>query len=136
MTDKVLAQYSILASEHILGLKVQNQGVTKICRLSWLTNIAPSNMIPTAGEGVCGASANENSCAQSHGSQINFGDLTPCLTFVQNTYIHCIIYSKALMLFTVCYLKFCFISDSGSQLILLRTSPTTTLTARGRPTSG
>jgi hypothetical protein len=31
------------------------------------------------GVGVCGVSANEYSCA--HGAQINFGDLTPYLTY-------------------------------------------------------
>jgi hypothetical protein len=38
-------------------------------------------MSPNAGEGGCGcgASANEYSCA--HGAQINFGDLTPYLTY-------------------------------------------------------
>jgi hypothetical protein len=39
------------------------QGVTKRYRLSWLTN----------------SSANEYRCA--HGAQINFGDLTPYLTY-------------------------------------------------------
>jgi hypothetical protein len=32
------------------------------------------------GEGDCGVSANEYSCA--HGAQINVGDLTPYLTYV------------------------------------------------------
>jgi hypothetical protein len=37
-------------------------------------------MSPNAGEGwSCGLSANENSC--THGAQINFGDLTPYLTY-------------------------------------------------------
>jgi hypothetical protein len=35
-------------------------------------------MSPNAG-GCCGVSANEYSCA--HGAQINFGDLTPYLTY-------------------------------------------------------
>ncbi len=36
-------------------------------------------MSPNAGEGGSGASANEYSCA--HGAQINFGDVTPYLTY-------------------------------------------------------
>jgi hypothetical protein len=43
----------------------------------------PSYMSPNAaggaGGGGCGVSANEYSCA--HGAQINFGDLTPRLTY-------------------------------------------------------
>ena len=59
-----------------------NQEVTKRCRLSWLTNIAPPYMSPKSGGGGggCGVSANEYICA--HGAQINFGDLTPYLTMV------------------------------------------------------
>jgi hypothetical protein len=56
-----------------------DQGVTKRCRLFWLTN---STLVyePNAGEGGdCGVSANEDSCA--HGAQINFGDPTPYLTY-------------------------------------------------------
>ncbi len=46
-----------------------SQGVTKKCRLSWLTNSA------LVYEPKWGVSANEyRSCA--HGAQINFGDLT------------------------------------------------------------
>jgi hypothetical protein len=56
------------------------QGVTKRGRLSWLTNSALANA--GGGEG-CGASANEYSCAQ-----INFGDLTPYLTYA-SLYILC-----------------------------------------------
>jgi hypothetical protein len=53
------------------------QGVTKRCRLPWLTK---SGLIyePKCGvEEGCGVSAKEYSCA--HGAQINFGDLTPIL---------------------------------------------------------
>ncbi len=50
------------------------QGLTKRCRLSWLTNSALVYK-PKCGVGGCGLSANEYSCA--HGAQINFGDLTP-----------------------------------------------------------
>ncbi len=55
------------------------QGVTKKCRLSWLTNSALVYE-PNAGGG-CTVSANEYRCA--HGAQINFGDLlyvTPYFT--------------------------------------------------------
>ncbi len=44
--------------------------------------VAPSYMSTNAGGGVvaaCGVSANEYSCA--HEAQINFGDLTPHLTY-------------------------------------------------------
>ncbi len=54
-----------------------NQGVTKRCRLSWLTNSALVYEHKCGGEGLR-VSANEYSCA--HGAQINFGDLTPYLT--------------------------------------------------------
>jgi len=49
------------------------QGVTKRCRLSWLTNTALVYE-------PYGALANEYSCA--HGANINYGDLTPFLTYV------------------------------------------------------
>ncbi len=42
--------------------------------------IAPLYMSPNAGGGGCGVSANDYSCAL--GAQINFGDLTPYLTYV------------------------------------------------------
>jgi hypothetical protein len=60
------------------------QGVTKRCRLSWLTNSALVYEPKRGGRGgesceSCGVSANEYSCA--HGAQINFRDLTPYLTY-------------------------------------------------------
>ncbi len=58
------------------------QGVTKRCRLSWLTNtpIGPEYTRSNAGKRwSCGVSANEYSC--THGAQINFRDLTPYLTY-------------------------------------------------------
>jgi hypothetical protein len=58
-----------------------NQGVTKRCRLSWLTNSALVHE-PKCGGGGCCVSANEYIC--SHGAQINFGDLTPYLTYDAN----------------------------------------------------
>ncbi len=57
------------------------QGVTKRCRLSWLTNSALvyESKCGGRGGGGCGVSANEYSCA--HEAQINFGYLTPYLTY-------------------------------------------------------
>jgi hypothetical protein len=57
-----------------------NQEVTKRCRLSWLTNSALVYAQMRVKD--CGVSANEYSCA--HGAQINFGDLTPYLTYGYN----------------------------------------------------
>jgi hypothetical protein len=58
------------------------QGVTKRCRLSWLTNSVlvydPKCGGGGGGEG-CRVSANEYSCA--HGDQINSGDLSPYLSY-------------------------------------------------------
>jgi hypothetical protein len=56
------------------------QGVTKRCRLSWLTKLAPSYCIwaQIRGGPGCGVSANEHSC--EHRALINFGDLNPYLT--------------------------------------------------------
>jgi hypothetical protein len=60
---------------------LQNRGVRKRCRQSWLTNSAlvyePMQLCGNV-EGLCGVSANEYSCA--HGAQINFGDKIPYLT--------------------------------------------------------
>ncbi len=53
-------------------------GVTKRCRLSWMTNSALVYE-PKWGGGGCGFSANEYSYAL--GAQTNFGDLTPYLTY-------------------------------------------------------
>ncbi len=50
------------------------QGVTNRCHLSWLTNSA----LNAGGRGLP-VSAYEHSCA--HWAQINFGDLTPYLTY-------------------------------------------------------
>jgi hypothetical protein len=59
------------------------QGVTKKCRLSWLSIDQNSALIyepKCGGRGLlCGVSANEYSYA--HGAQINFGDLTPYLNY-------------------------------------------------------
>jgi hypothetical protein len=56
------------------------QGITKRCRLSWLTK---SSLVyePKCGlwGGDFGVSTNEYSC--THGAQTYFGDLTPYLTY-------------------------------------------------------
>jgi hypothetical protein len=63
------------------------QGVTKRCRLSWLTNRRPliwAQMRREGGScGLAGVSANEYSCTQEPKSlaKINFGDLTRFLTY-------------------------------------------------------
>ena len=54
-------------------------GVTKRCRLSWLTNSALVYEPNCGGRGSCRVSANEYSCA--HGAQIDFEALTPYLTY-------------------------------------------------------
>jgi hypothetical protein len=56
-----------------------HQGDTKRCRLSWLTTSALVYEPKCGGGRGCGTSANEYSCV--HGAQINFGDLTPYLTY-------------------------------------------------------
>jgi hypothetical protein len=57
------------------------QGVTKRCRLSWLTNSALIYEPKCGGMGGgCGVSAIEYSSC-THGAQINFGDLTPYLSY-------------------------------------------------------
>jgi hypothetical protein len=60
---------------------VQHQGVTKKCRLSWLTNSALVYEPKWGGAGLRGPT-NRYSCA--HGAQINFGDVIPYLTYVQH----------------------------------------------------
>jgi hypothetical protein len=58
------------------------QGVTKRCRLSWLTSraLVYEPICGGMGEGRgCGVLSSEYSCA--HGAQINFGDHTPYLAF-------------------------------------------------------
>jgi hypothetical protein len=61
------------------------RGVTKRCRLAWLTNNAfgyePKCRVGVGGGGGCGVSATEYSCC-AHGAQINFGDLIIYLTYV------------------------------------------------------
>jgi hypothetical protein len=54
------------------------QGVTKRCRLSWLTN---SSLVYEHKCGGFGVSANEHTVQLYTGAQINFGDLTPYFTY-------------------------------------------------------
>jgi hypothetical protein len=55
-------------------------------------------MSPNTGDGVCGVSANEYSCA--HGAQIDFRDLTPYLTYGSDR-IEYIIYGVTTRIHTV-----------------------------------
>ncbi len=56
------------------------QGVTKRCRLSWLTNSA--HVCEPKCEGMGGVAGSQPmSTAVYTGAQINFGDLTPNLTY-------------------------------------------------------
>jgi hypothetical protein len=57
--------------------EIQKQGVSKRCRLSWLTN---SDLVYMPKCGVRGEVA--GSQPMSTGAQINFGDLPPYLTYV------------------------------------------------------
>ncbi len=56
------------------------QGDTKRCRLSWLINSALVHEPKCEGKGGLRGLTNEYSSA--HGAQINFGDVTPYLTYV------------------------------------------------------
>ncbi len=81
-TRLVIFSYSTLfftrKTANLLNCCLQG-GVTKRCRLSWLTNSAIVYEPKCGGVGLgCGVSANEYSCA--HRPQIKFGDLTPYLT--------------------------------------------------------
>ncbi len=59
-----------------------NRGVTKICRLSWLTNSALEYEPKCGGGGrVAGSQPMSTAVHSAHGVQINFGDLTPYLTY-------------------------------------------------------
>jgi hypothetical protein len=69
---------SILADKYCIilineAIDTVNAGVTRKCRLSWLTNSALVYEPKWGGGGGYRFSANEYGCA--HGAQINFGDL-------------------------------------------------------------
>ncbi len=58
------------------------QGVTKRCRLSWLTNSALAYECEWLGEGGAGPQPMSTAVHITwHGAQINFGDLPPYLTY-------------------------------------------------------
>ncbi len=65
------------------GARVQwEQGVTKRCRLSLLTNSAPHIQVQMRGGGVARSQPMSTAVHITwHGAQINFGDKTPYLTF-------------------------------------------------------
>ncbi len=68
------------------GRGASDQGVTKRCRLFWLTNSALVYTSPNAG-GWGAAETKPVSKAVHitwHGAQINFGDLTPYLTYASD----------------------------------------------------
>jgi|688.fasta_scaffold573922_2 hypothetical protein len=78
--DTIIPWYSMYRTSESKSLIHINQGVTKRCRLYWLTKSAHVNETKCGGDGECyGVSANEYSCAL--GFQINFGDLTPYLIY-------------------------------------------------------
>ncbi len=96
--------YKILSDQcmHLLP-KYCNQGVTKRCRLSFLTNSALVYEPKCRGrrEG-CGVSANEHSCV--HGAQKNFGDRTPYLTY--DCSVSCLCYLASSKILVKCNLPF------------------------------
>jgi hypothetical protein len=57
------------------------QGVTKRCLLSWLTNSVLVYEPKCGGRGEMAGSQPVNTAVQYTGAQINFGDLTPYLTY-------------------------------------------------------
>ncbi len=58
------------------------QGVTKRCRLSWLTNSALVYEAKMRGDGRGVARSQPMSTAAHRSPKINFGDLSPYLTYV------------------------------------------------------
>jgi hypothetical protein len=72
-------QYSLFDPNHLASanycVSVLPRGVTKRCRLYWLTNSALVYEPICGGEGEFRGSANEYSCTQE--PKRNFGDLTP-----------------------------------------------------------
>ncbi len=74
------------------------QGITKRCRLSWLTNSAVAFEPKCGGrEGGLRVSANEYNCA--HGAQIYFGYLTPYLTYAETAPVYLVLASVFIQLF-------------------------------------
>ncbi len=65
------------------------QGVTKRCRLSWLTNTALYRSPNAGGGGGVAGYQPMSTAACVHGAQINFGDLTPYLTYGASNDVGC-----------------------------------------------
>ncbi len=59
-----------------------NPGITQRCRLSWLTNSALVYEAKMQGDGRGVEGSQPMSTAAHRGAHINFGDLTPYLTYV------------------------------------------------------
>ncbi len=78
-------QYLLHCNEIVRRNMNVEQGVTKRYRLSWLSNSALVRVYEhksRGGGGGCGGfSANEYPYRCAHGAQINFGELTPYLTY-------------------------------------------------------
>jgi hypothetical protein len=76
-----LSVKQLVSTKFLITVLISRAGVTKRCRLSWMTNIAPSYMSPNAGgEGKL------RGLSSAHGAQKNFGDLTPYLITMLITY--------------------------------------------------
>ncbi len=75
----------VLSVVIVLGM-LSNQGVTKRCRLSLLTNSALAIRVQMRGEGgeLRGLSQWVQLCITWHGAQVNFGDLLPYLTYASS----------------------------------------------------
>ncbi len=73
---------ALATGENQILFAVHGQGVTKRCRLSWLTNSALVYTSPKAGGWLVAGSQPMSKAAHItwHGAQINFGDLSPYLT--------------------------------------------------------
>jgi hypothetical protein len=67
----------------MLGIALHrcDQGVTKICRLSWLTNSVSCVYEPKIRGGGGVVAGSQPMSTAVHRSPINFGDLTPYLTY-------------------------------------------------------
>ncbi len=66
-----------------VAIQALKQGVTRRCRLSWRTNSALVNKSKCAGTGWVVGSQPMSAAVHItwHGAEINFGDLTPYLTY-------------------------------------------------------
>ncbi len=80
ITIYVPSSYMITCCYEVKLHKLGNTGVAKRCRLSFGWPIAPSYMSPNAGRGVAGSQP-MSTAVHMEGTRINFGDLTPYLTY-------------------------------------------------------